>query len=47
VVVDTTPGSSATNPLILLIDFGGDQSSNSADFKVQLPADGAALIRIT
>lgn len=47
VVVDTTPGSSSTNPLILLIDFGTDQSSSAADFKVQLPADGSALIRIT
>lgn len=47
VVSDTTPGSTATNPLILLIDFGTDQSSSAADFKVQLPSDGAALIRIT
>lgn len=47
VVADTTPGSAATNPLILLIDFGTDQSSSSADFKITLPTDGAALIRIT
>ena len=47
VVLDTTPGSASTNPLILLINFGSDQASSSADLKVQLPADGAALIRIT
>lgn len=44
VLYDTTPGSSATNPLILWIDFGEDEVSSSGTFTVQFHADGIATI---
>lgn len=44
VICDTTPGSSATNPLILWIDFGGDETSSSGTFTIQFHGDGIATI---
>ena len=41
VLVDTTPGSSATNPLIGYIDFGSDQSPSAGTLSITIDADGA------
>lgn len=46
VVYDTTPGSAATNPLILLVDFEENKASDNGTFSVSVPADGAVLIRV-
>jgi hypothetical protein len=40
VLIDTTPGTSATNPLIGYIDFGTDVVSSSGNFTVQFDALG-------
>lgn len=40
VIVDTTPGSAATNPLIGYLDFGSDVSSSSATFSITFNAAG-------
>lgn len=47
VIVDTTPGSSATNPLILYVDFGADVSSTSATFTIQWHASGIFTITVS
>lgn len=46
VILDTTPGSSATNPLIACIDFGSDQSPSAGDFTITLDNDGAIVIPV-
>jgi hypothetical protein len=40
VVVDTTPGSAATNPLICYVDFTTDFVSTNAPFTIQWNASG-------
>jgi hypothetical protein len=47
VIVDTTPGSSATNPLILYVDFGQDEASSNGNFTIQWHTDGIATITVT
>ena len=39
-VVDTTPGTAATNPLIGLLDFGSDITATGGPFNVTVPALG-------
>ena len=47
VIVDTTPGSAATNPLVVLIDFLADKSSSGGEFKITFDATyGIGLLRI-
>ncbi len=41
IIVDTTPGSSATNPVIGYCDFGSDVSTNNGTFLITIDADGA------
>jgi hypothetical protein len=41
VIVDTTPGSSATNPLVGYCDFGEDVSPNNGTLAITIDADGA------
>lgn len=41
VLVDTTPGSSATNPLFGYCDFGADVVSSGGTFLITIDADGA------
>lgn len=45
VVYDSTPGTAATNPLLSYVDFGGNQSSSSGDFKIVWAAGG--LFKVT
>lgn len=40
VIIDTTPGTSATNPLIGYIDFGTDVSSSGGTFSITFDANG-------
>ena len=44
VIVDTTPGSSSTNPVLGYVDFGEDKSSSGGDFTIQWNADGILTI---
>lgn len=47
VVVDKTPAAAASNPLMVLIDFGGSKSSTDGDFQVACDATyGLGLIRV-
>lgn len=46
VIADTTPGSAATNPLIVCIDFQSDQSPSNGTFAITLDSDGALVIPI-
>jgi hypothetical protein len=39
-VTDTTPGTSATNPLMCWVDFGADQTVSGANFTIQWAAGG-------
>jgi hypothetical protein len=41
VMVDTTPGTAATNPLLGYCDFGSDVSTNNGTFAITIDADGA------
>lgn len=42
VVSDTTPGTTATNPLISYVGFGSDQSVSAGTFTIAWAADGVA-----
>lgn len=42
VVADTTPGTSATNPLISYVGFGSDQSVAAGTFTIAWASDGVA-----
>lgn len=44
VIYDSTPGTAATNPLMWLIDFVGNQTVTSGTFTVQFAAAGIATI---
>lgn len=39
-ITDTTPGTSATNPLMCWVDFGADQNVSGANFTIQWAAGG-------
>ena len=47
VLYDATPGASASNPLMLWVDFGADQSSSAGNFTIQWNASGIATITAT
>lgn len=40
VVYDSTPGTSATDPLAMYVDFGADQTVSGATFTIQWAAGG-------
>lgn len=44
VIYDSTPGASATNPLLFWVDFDGDESSSSGEFKITWHGSGMATI---
>ena len=44
VIVDTTPGSAATNPLLGYVDFGADVTSTAGTFQITWHADGILTI---
>ena len=44
VIVDTTPGSSATNPVLGYVDFGADVASTAGTFAITWHADGIFTI---
>jgi hypothetical protein len=44
IIYDSTPGTSATNPLMWLIDFGGSQTVTAGTFTIQFSASGIATI---
>ena len=44
VIYDSTPGTAGTNPLLWLIDFGGDQTVTAGTFTIQFNAAGIATI---
>lgn len=47
VTLDSTPGSSATNPLLWWMDFGQDETaSGGGTFTVNMDAGGAATITV-
>ncbi len=46
VVADTTPGSTATNPLICLIDFGEDKSPSNGTFQITYDGNGIFYIPV-
>ena len=45
-IYDSTPGSTATNPLLFLVTFAGDETSASGTFTITFDADGIYLIPI-
>jgi hypothetical protein len=47
VYYDSTPGSSATNPLISWVDFGGDETVASGTFTIVQHSSGIANITAT
>lgn len=47
VVYDSTPGTDATRPLISYVDFGGDQTTNAADFKIVWAAGGIVKVTVS
>lgn len=47
VVADTTPGTSATNPLLVYVDFGTDVTSSGGNFDLAWDAAGVATATIT
>ena len=44
VIVDTTPGSSATNPVLGYVDFGADVASTNGTFTITWSTDGIFTI---
>ncbi|MGE0229317.1 MAG: hypothetical protein AB7U23_12520 [Dehalococcoidia bacterium] len=47
VVADTTPGTAATNRLLVLVDFGADVVSSGGNFDITWDAAGIAYATIT
>jgi len=47
VIYDSSPGSSATNPLIALVDFGEDKASSSSTFQIAWNASGIFTITVS
>jgi len=39
-LVDKTPASAAANPILVIVDFGGDQSTSGTEFLITPDADG-------
>jgi hypothetical protein len=46
VLVDTTPGTAATNPLIAYVDFGADVISTGGEFRIAWHADGICTFTV-
>jgi hypothetical protein len=46
IIYDSTPGTSATNPLIGYVDFTTDQSSSSGDFTITWDSAGIATMTV-
>lgn len=46
-IYDSTPGSSATNPLIAYINFGGDETTSTATFQITFNASGIFTITVS
>lgn len=46
VIYDSTPGTAATNPLILYIDFGADFSSTAGTFTITFDAAGIGTVTV-
>lgn len=46
VIYDSTPGTSATNPLIAYIDFGADVSSTAGTFSIVFDAAGILTVTV-
>lgn len=47
VVYDATPGSDATRPLIMFIDFGSDVTVSAGTFTIQFNAAGIATVVVS
>lgn len=47
VVYDSTPGTSATNPLICFVDFGADVSSTAGTFLITWDSAGIATVVVS
>jgi hypothetical protein len=45
-IVDTTPGSAATNPLVCFIDFGGTETTVNGTFSVTWDATGIGYVTV-
>lgn len=46
-IVDSTPGSDATRPLIALVDFGGDETTVDGTLSIVWDADGIAAVAVS
>lgn len=46
-IVDTTPGTAATNPLIAYVDFGADVVSSGGDFTITWDATGIFTVTVS
>lgn len=46
IVYDSTPGTAATNPLILYVDFGADVVSTAGTFSIVWDAAGLATVTV-
>ena len=44
IIYDSTPGTAATNPLLLYVDFGANVTSTAGDFTITWSTDGIATI---
>ncbi len=47
VVYDSTPGTAATNPLLMYVDFGADQTVSGATFTIQWAAGGLCSLTVS
>lgn len=46
IIYDSTPGTAATNPLILYIDFGANVTSTAGTFTITFDAAGIATVTV-
>lgn len=47
VVYDSTPGTAATNPLLIYVDFGADVVSSAGTFTITWDATGIGIITVS
>lgn len=47
IVVDTTPGTAATNPLLLYVDFGADVPVSNGTFTITWDANGLGTVTVS
>jgi len=47
VLYDSTPGSDATNPLLIYVDFGENKSSEAGTFKIAWNASGIFTVTVS